>query len=1649
MSRKIAIVAVAAALVGALSLGIYQFAAPRPPALIAPASEKPIAAATRPAAVSQPAAAPVAALPSSLHFLRLDTETGQDQPEACLQFSAPLSTADATHYQDYLRLEPPAKITLRVLGDRLCIGGLSFGQDHKATLAAGLPAADGLRLTQAETVPISFGDRPPLVSFAGNGFILPRQGSSGLALETVNVDKVKVTVARVGDRILARSAFGRNSAGDSAYADYLLQSDRRELASPIWSGEMRIAAVHNQRVTTLLPIARLISPRRPGAYLVTATSAAAEQSAISHYRQHGSVTQWVIDTDLALTTMQGADGLSVFVRSLETAKPVGNARVTLIAANNDELGSSVTDADGRAQFAPGLTRGNGAEAPKMVMAYGADDDFAALDLARPAFDLTDRGVGGRPAPGPVDAYSFTDRGVYRPGETVQLVTLLRDGLGAAIEDTPLTLTLIRPDGVQAKRVRLEPQPAGGFALPFALSPTAARGIWTATASIDGGRHAVGRVEFDVEDFVPQKLKVTVETAARRLRPGQPIGLDILGRYLYGAPAANLASEGELRLLVDDDPFPMAKGYRFGLATERFKPVQQPLTIGKTDTEGKVAATVDLAAAPNTSLPLKAEITVGMFEPGGRVVREQLTLPVETGSLALGIRPRFERGQVAEGSEAAFDLIGLDPAGNRVARQGLAYSFIEELWDYDWYFSNGTWHYQNIVRDRNLSDGTIDLGTDKPAQLSQIVPWGHYRLLVTDKQSGAATSVRFNAGWGTGETLDTPDTVEVAPSLGAVKPGGAVQVTIRPPFAGEVQIAVATDRLIETRTLSVSAAGATIDVTAKPEWGAGAYVLATLYRPQAAVKQHEPTRAIGLAWIGLDQSAHTLGVEIAATDVTRPDTTVNLPVKISGIGKGETAYLTLAAIDEGILQLTHFESPDPTRHYFGKRRLAMNIRDDYARLLDGRSGVVGLLRQGGDAAGGEGLSVVPTRTVALFTGPLTVGDAGTVTVPLVLPSFNGQLRLMAVAYSRHGLGKAEARITVRDPLVAELILPRFLAPADRATASLLLHNVAGAAGTYQVTLKASGAVALADSLPPTFDLAAGAQQLAAVALNAGDPGNARFDLTVTGPGGLKIERVWEIQVRTPRFPITLEQTALQAANESYRVTPQLFDAFLPGSATLSVDFASFKGIDVAGLLQSLDRYPFGCSEQITSRALPLVLYDDAARGTGLASETELRTQMQTAINTLLERQDSGGSFGLWRVGDGNARPFLGAYVVDFLARAKDHGLVVPDHALELAYRSMAAVTRGGGNYDYESYRRNSRTDYDNIAQSGAAYAYYVLARAKRSEIGELRYFFDRNLPHLHSAMAMAQIGAALALSGDQARAVQAFKAARDAAGLQPGWDYYATPLRDLAGTVALAAETQQTALLPDLVARLGQYETRSELTHTQEKAWLLLAARAMIKASGPLDIAVNDAAAMPLAQPAAFRPYAAAIARGYTVTNRGQGSIWRTLVVHGTPKLPPSRTGAGMTIDKRITALDGSPVDLSQLRQNDRLLVALSGMATDQAYHQSILVDMLPAGLEIETVLSRGRDGTAAGYEWLSDLSQLRSREARDDRFVAAFDLQAAQPNVQNDNEPRPLGERFNLAYVVRAVTPGSFVLPAAVVEDMYRPGVMARTGEAQITILPR
>lgn len=1589
-----------------------------------------------------PVAQPTPAAPAeAFAYRRLGLDSSAAEAEACLFFNKPLAKGDTAKMADYVRIAPEAKSAVRTVDDKLCIGGLAYGQDYTVTLLSGLPSVDGSKLAEERKVDVTLGPRPAIVTLPGKGFILPRGTAAGLPITTVNIAKLGISVYRVNERGLDKfieryyASFPGSGATTESWS--LRQWLNGDSGKRIWRGTMEVRNVLNQPVTTAFPIRETVQDWKPGAYFVVAWNAikppndADEET--DDEQSNGSIAgMWVMDTDIALTTLTGRDGLTVLARSLASAQPLPDCEVVLLSRGNEPIGKAVTDAGGRAIFPAGLLRGRGAaEATAIMVTDAGKQEFSRLELTKAAFDLSDRGIEGRALPGPVDAFLYSERGVYRPGETVQLMALLRDDSAIALKDMPVTLIVRRPDGSEFTRYTLALGGSGALYQAIDLPKSSRRGLWSVSAYIDPKGAPVGRHEFSVEDFVPEKLKVELSTASTVLRTGKTTAFDLAADFLYGAPASGLRVESDLRVTVDANPFPAFAKYSFGSQDERNKFEPPLITLGGPDTDESGKSRIEWQGdqVKDTALPLRAQITARVFEPGnGRATKTEKAMPLRTRDVYLGVRPTFEGRYAREGTDTAFDLVALNAEGQQIADE-VEYSIVRITYDYQWYQADGRWRWQSTTRERVVDAGTLSLKADAPTSLAKRLSWGSHRLTVTDRRANTATTLTFYVGWygGSRGEEDAPDTLKVASDREKYAPGDTAKLRLEPPFAGEAVITIATDRVLATYSAQVPAGGTTVEIPVKGEWGAGAYALVTAWRPLASPAERMPVRAIGAAWLGIDPSLRTLAVQIAAPEKVTPRQRIEVPLRVAN-AQGSEAYVTLAAVDEGILQLTRFRTPQPADYYFGKRQLGLAVRDDYGRLLDARADELGKIRVGGDAGDIGGLDVVPTRTVALFSGPVKLDDKGEAKIALDIPDFIGQLRLMAVAYDRNKVGSADARLFVRDAVTADVILPRFLAPNDTGRLALSLHNVEGQAGDYRITLEATGAVSLERPVSESKRLNANQRELMTWPLRGGEVGFGKVAVAVSGPGNFAVRREWDIQVRAAQTPSAVDTVSQLEAGRELTVDREIVLSFAPGTAQVSVALSRIPGIDVPALLRALDKYPYGCIEQTTSRALPLLYYNDVALlGYGPA-DPKINDRVQDAVYRIVDMQMGDGSFGMWGPFSSPAAEWLQSYALDFLVRARDQKMAVPAASLQ---RGLTWLSRSA----------------EKMSPNAQAYAWYVLAKAGLADAGRVRYFQDAKGGEILGGLAWTQLAAALNQVGEPGRAKLAFALARQRVDQRDPNDYYGSGLRDRAALLALAQEAAgREGLLAVANAVRERMVAKAEYTTTQEQAWLVLAAHALA-AGGELAYAVDGEAHKTTKEPVVINPDAAALQRGLHVRNQGERAVWLQVTARGVPKDPQPAAQAGLSIVRTYYTLDGSTPDLDKVRQNDRLVVSLSGENVGGGYHQVALLDLLPAGFEIESVINTE---TEKNFPFLPSITRTRIAEARDDRFFAALDLgiKPYRSWWESDEEFKNRNS-YHVAYVVRAVTPGSFALPAVNVSDMYAPRVYGRTAMGHVTIAPR
>lgn len=1539
-------------------------------------------------------------------FRVTDTQVDSDSaaPRICAVFSEALVKV-GVDYMPFVQL-PDAGLVVAVNDGQLCIDGVEHGARYRIVLREGLPAASGETLARPVELTLYVRDRSPAVRFTSRAYVLPRMGDAALPIETVNLSEVDLTLYRMSDRNLVR-AMQEDLFNTPLYAyseDYLSE----QFAAKIWNGTAQVGNDLNRDMLTRVPLDVALAGQPAGVYAMAAGVPGADRY------DNPPATQWFILSDLGIASFLGTDGLTVMVRGLGDAAAVAGAEVTLLSEGNAVLGTASSGPDGVARFAPGLTRGLGVDAPALVT-VASGDDAAFLSLRDAAFDLSDRGVEGREPSPPMDVFLATDRGAYRAGEVIHATALMRDAAAQALPGVPLTAILTRPDGVEYSRITSLADAAGGHVFALPVAGTAPRGTWRIALKADVDAPALTSQTVLVEDFLPERIdfEMTLPDVVR-LGDTPPLKLD--AHYLFGPPAGDLAIEGEALLRVAQSVEGYS-GYRFGRYDDPVGAAVSYLDGRKTGADGKAQILVDLPEMNAPGQPLELAITARLSEGSGRPVERQISTPVMPDSAMIGIKPQFD-GVVAEGGAATFSLVALSPDLSPVPMQ-VQWTVNKVNTRYQWYSLYGDWNWEPITTRSRVATGQTDLGAG-PVTISADVDWGRYEIVV-EKVGGdyLASSTDFAAGWyAPAEATATPDLLEASLDAQSYAIGDTATFRIVPRYAGTAVVTVMSNHLIAMETVQVTEGENLIPLPVTAEWGAGAYVTATVIRPMDVAAGHNPARALGLGYAAVAPGEKALDVRIVAPETAQPRGRLDVAVQVDGVAAGETAYVTLAAVDVGILNLTRFTAPDPQGHYFGQRKLGVEMRDIYGRLIDGMNGAMGTVRSGGDAMGMAGLQSPPPteELVAYFQGPVTVGADGRATVGFDLPAFNGTVKLMAVAWSKTGVGQAEHDVLVRDPIVLTASVPRFLAPGDQSRVLLELVHADGPTGDVGVTVEGLGVALAQGFIPQLVNLSDGEKKSFSVPFAALDPGDQQVKITLVTPDGKELVKVLNVPVRVNDPEVSRVSRFTLGVGETFQFDRDVFAGLVSGSGTATMSVGPLARFDAPGLLASLDRYPYGCTEQITSRAMPLIYMNEVAAAMGLASRAQLSQRVDEAIVEVLANQDANGAFGLWRPGSGDM--WLDAYVTDFLSRARVAGHAVPDLAFSNAIDNL----------------RNRVNYYPDFDEGGEdlAYALMVLAREGAAAVGDLRYYADEKPEAFTSPLGVAQLGAALAQYGDQLRADRMF----GRAGAMVAQAYaqredmmwradFGSNRRDAAAVLALAVEAGSEAIDRDaLTVGLGQEPARAS---TQEASWTLLAANALIRDLRSEGITVDGAAPTgPIVRVLADQ----AELRSIAVANGGARATEMTVTTFGVPSEPEPAGGNGYGITRVYYSMDGVVVDPSAVAAGTRLVVVLTVRPFGRQEARLMVNDPLPAGFEIDNPnLIQG--GDIRGLDWLQP-QRGEASEFRTDRFLTAVDWRSDQP--------------FTLAYIVRAVSPGTFHHPAASVEDMYRPQMRARTDAGQVVI---
>ncbi|MBA2661600.1 MAG: hypothetical protein H0U74_04855 [Bradymonadaceae bacterium] len=1481
------------------------------------------------------------------------------------------------------------------------------------------------------------------VNFTAKGRYIPRSAWNEMTIRHRNLGAVDLLIRHVPGHNLAFWMSSYHEGADERTSDVVLQT------------RLALKNVADQALTTVLPIEELLGKAKAGIYEIN-VSGPSSRDAVR-----------VLVTDINLVVKRSAErdakaseSVDVWAVHMETLAPLKDTKVRALRPSGSTLARCTTDAKGhcRLSFAPDAID----KTPPYAIMATLGEDTTYLKYSELRTELARGEVHGLSyLDAPVyGGYLYADRDLYRPGDTVHLVGLLRDTeLKAVSANMPVELVISDPRGQLVRRLVTKTNAAGMVSLDYALSDLAATGSWR--ARLDVGKQALVSLSFGVEEFVPERLRAEAAPKSAHYVFGEPALIEVSARYLFGASAKG--SEVELQCQIQPVAFEPKQNAQFHYGALDLNEETRGTTLnaarGVIGADDKTTVACGQVEGP-TQFPSTGRLraSVAVSEAGsGRATHTSTQAMLHPERYYLGLRS--ERKKLEVGEQFRVEGVVVDWAGEvSSALKEVEVEFVSLMPQWGYFEDNHTGHTR-YKRQWRLAVERAERVPVTKGKFTITASAGAARqgYLVRVKAGKARTDLRFegtqndwhwqgasNGNDATPRPLKPGSVDFTAPTSVAL--GRAQQLQFTSPFKGRALLTLETHEVIEHAWLDVEAGPHTWTFQLE-NFAPNVYVSALIIKDPhlESPESFMPERAFGATSMTVERTQFTQKISLSAPKEMRPDNT--LVVKLD-VGKNEgKSFVTVAVVDEGILRLTGYKSPNPLDTLLARRALGVTTFDTVGWSVQlpqmGESARAG----GGDdddegQAGGPG-RIMPFKPVAIWSGLLAVPKSGKLDVKLPVPLYQGDVRVMAVVVGPERIGTAQTNVLVRDPLSVQATLPRFLTVTDEVKIPVFVSNLTPNDHLVDVTIsaselaepgltpnpKASPIIGILGEQKRQILVASGQSETVVFRARALRSGGAATFEVVASAGDLKsrAEGVVPFRAAGPRERIVTSTPILAS---SVDLKPML-EGWAPTSESSTFWVTPVPHAQAFDHLSYLVRYPYGCLEQTTSSTRPLLFISNLVRQVdpgAVARGGSIEKMVLSGINRVLSMQHPGGGFGYWHGGSYTSL-WAGAYATHMLMDARDQGYEVPRERIEDALKWLAS----------------SVTSADN--NHSAAYVHYVLAVAGRGNQGQIRRAIQAlpaQLTGQHGEDAYL-LKAALYLAGDRS-----FESELKQPGIQAptevrntGYTYYSDRRRravilnvffDLFGNHP-GGEALAEAIAKDLSS-----DRPSRWYTTQEIIWSVTGLgkwyRDSLNSSGKAALVANGRTLEPVETKGRTEMnWALTRASEYDqlhldVTAQ-EGRLYLMTSSEGVRDKPNARYGGtGLTITREYLNADGTPLGPKQ-KLGDLAYVRIQLTNTSPTALTNVaLVDRLPAGWEIENP-RLGRD-TLPNWArnkklWASDHLNMR-----DDRLETFGGLKQR--------------ETVELIYAARATLAGTFHVPSVEAEGMYDPDVWARAPMGSIEI---
>ena len=1324
--------------------------------------------------------------------------------------------------------------------------------------------------------------------------------------------------------------------------------------------------------------------------------------------------------------------LWIAVSNILDTKPIGKAQVTAYNFQLQPIGKGETNGDGFVEITPkGVPFIIVAESEKQK-AYVRVVDGEEQSVSR--FD-----VGGKDIQKGLKGFIYGERGVWRPGDTLHISFILEDREKRIPDKHPVALEIYNPRG-QFYTKMISTQGMNGFyTFDVPTQATDPTGLWNAYIKVGGTTFHKG---LRIETIKPNRLKINLALPKILQATDKDVYAPLTSTWLTGATASRLKAKIEMSLSKVNTQFKNYGQYIFNNPATDFTTIKTNVFDGTLDAEGKTSVTLKVPTATEAPGMLNATFTTRVFEPGGDASIYTQTIPFSPFTSYVGINLNQPKGKYIEtDKDHVFDIVTVNTQGQLVNRTNLEYKIYRIGWS--WWWENSSESFGTYINNSSITpvaSGNLQTRGGKASFKFRVdyPSWGRYLVYVKDKESGHATGGTVYIDWpewrGRSSKTDPSGIKMLAFSLNkdSYEIGETATAIIPAAAGGRALVSIENgSTVLRQEWIEVSNGGDTkYTFKITPEMTPNVYLHISLLQPHAQTVNDLPIRMYGVVPVFVTNSQTVLQPQIQMPEVLRPETNFNVTVSEKS---GKPMTYTLAIVDDGLLDLTNFKTPDPWNDFYSREALGIRTWDMYDNVLGASAGSYSsLFSTGGDA------TLKPAdakanrfKPVVKFIGPFYLGKGKSQTHTLKLPMYVGSVRAMVVAGQDGAYGNAEKTAFVRTPLMMLSTLPRVLSIQEEITVPVNIFAMENQVKNVTVSLQVSGGgVQIVGANQQSLKFTQPGDQLVFFTLKTGSKtGKATIHLTANG-GGQQTKETIEIDVRNPNPVVTLRNSQWIEAGQSKELSYNLSSSSTNNQIKLEV--SRIPSVDISRRFDFLYNYQHHCTEQLTSKALPL-LFVAQFKTIDKTEAEKIKTNVQEAIRQIYGRQLPNGGFVYWP-GNAVADEWISSYAGMFLTLAQEKGYAVHANVLNKWKRFQRAAAQ---NWRMPQEASGWQQWQSELQQ---AFRLYTLALAGVPEYGAMNRMKEQTGL---SIQAKWRLAAAYALTGKMKPAEELVYNVETTVNPYSSMNQiYGSSDRDEAmilETLILMNRERDALQQAKVVSKnLSQEDWFS----TQSTAFALMAmGRLAEKLSGTLDFvwSWNDKQQPAVkSAKAVFEKEIATTPKSGTVSvkNQGKGAlsvdlITRTQLLNDT--LPA--ISDNLRMDIRYANLNGTPLSVNDIIQGTDFMAitSISNISGTSDYTNLALTHIIPSGWEIynERMVAPKTENVAADGSGQS-VSKYSYQDIRDDRVLTYFNLRRGETKV------------FTVR--LQATYAGNFILPAVQCEAMYDVNVQARSKAGRTTV---